>query len=665
MKLYLGNAIGAFIATVLTMETVAAQPARPGEQCATAPIETWEEPERWAWNEICEGRVADFDQKWSNSERLDAKSPNGWDDGRRLSQNFLEIILLHEPFRSAIPRHGVQIEGAWFPEKIELRNAQIDHLLRLGNSRFEQGLDLTGARFQSRLELSGSSISGELSMWAVQATGLVGMLRADLDTVILRDAELGGPLNLHGATVSGLLNMDKLEVGSSLFMRQGAEFAEVNLRGAKVTGQLDFSRALVSGRLTMDALKVGSSLLMHESTFDDVLLIEAEVGSQLDLSHAKVTGFLDMRNIDVGSGIDMDRAAEFNDVFLRWARVGDQIDMTNAKVSGRLDLGNADVGGSLYLRGEDAAFSEVILRGARVGGQLSMIAAEFSGELNMGGLDVSGNLFMSKGAIFAKHVNLSYANIGSNLDLSGAQFVTLSLAGSRLGELRLGSAEHEPTQWPEGGGGLLILQNTIAEAVQDRLEPDPWPPRLVLDGFTYRRLGGSTAAKAEVDMASRPVSWFTDWLAKDQDYSRQPYRHLADLLRAAGDDGMANSIIYASRERLREQSEGRTWLGLTVLKYTIGYGLGYRYFWSIFWVAAFVVIGAVVLRVSRTKTTSVFWALFCSFDLLLPIVKLDPQHREDVKEMGGLGMYYFYFHQLAGWVLASFIGAGLAGLTQL
>ena len=50
-----------------------------------------------------------------------------------------------------------------------------------------------------------------------------------------------------------------------------------------------------------------------------------------------------------------------------------------------------------------------------------------------------------------------------------------------------------------------------------------------------------------------------------------------------------------------------------------------------------------------------------SLDLLLPIIQLRARHYE--VDLQGLVRYYFYFHQMMGYVLASFLIAGLSGLT--
>ena len=51
-----------------------------------------------------------------------------------------------------------------------------------------------------------------------------------------------------------------------------------------------------------------------------------------------------------------------------------------------------------------------------------------------------------------------------------------------------------------------------------------------------------------------------------------------------------------------------------------------------------------------------------SLDMLIPVVRLREYHHK--VELHGWARYYFYVHILAGYVLASFLIAGLAGLTK-
>ncbi|MDB5691633.1 MAG: hypothetical protein JWO81_696, partial [Alphaproteobacteria bacterium] len=162
------------------------------------------------------------------------------------------------------------------------------------------------------------------------------------------------------------------------------------------------------------------------------------------------------------------------------------------------------------------------------------------------------------------------------------------------------------------------------------------------------------------------------WLNLDQPYSPQPYDHLAAILVQAGQTGKANSILYYGRERAREAAwQSGAWgrgLGLTLLKWTIGYGIGNGFFRAVLWVALLTAIGIAWLGAGPVGAGGKFvletWTQKAaySFDQLLPIIELNHSFA-DVK-LPLFAEYYFYLHKLLGFLLGSFIAAGIAGLTQ-
>jgi hypothetical protein len=179
-------------------------------------------------------------------------------------------------------------------------------------------------------------------------------------------------------------------------------------------------------------------------------------------------------------------------------------------------------------------------------------------------------------------------------------------------------------------------------------------------------------------MRARPASSYVAWLARHRPFSPQPYEQLAKVLRASGEPGKANDILYAARERQRrdygDAGKWGKWLGMSVLKWAIGYGLGRRYFRALIWVALFTAIGALLLRFLGHQPEKDWLTLaFASFDQLLPAITLDRAHDALFSSAAGADasyaqpaplIRYFYVHKLIGWVLGIFLVAGLAGLTQ-
>jgi hypothetical protein len=206
------------------------------------------------------------------------------------------------------------------------------------------------------------------------------------------------------------------------------------------------------------------------------------------------------------------------------------------------------------------------------------------------------------------------------------------------GTLNLSSA-----QWSDGA--ILMLRDAKAGVIPALA--DAWPPRLELDGFTYR--GAGAAEK------------FEDWLRKLARYAPQPYDQLASVVRSQGDSALATKIAYSGRDRERSEASGSSWVWLTVLKLLIGYGY-YPYF-AIFWVISLIMVGAIVLRASgEGLRNGMPFGLAYSFDMLLPIIRLRDRHYQiDLKTWV---RYYFYGQKIMGYVLASFLIAGLAGLSK-
>jgi hypothetical protein len=141
-----------------------------------------------------------------------------------------------------------------------------------------------------------------------------------------------------------------------------------------------------------------------------------------------------------------------------------------------------------------------------------------------------------------------------------------------------------------------------------------------------------------------------------------------------GDPDRADAMLYAARDRELAQNwqEGEYWgaAGLGLLKITIGYGLGSGFFLILIWVVVFTVLGMFVLWFSlEARARGMFWCVGASLDHLLPIVELNKEFTDffdDPKRerLAGWQLAYFAVQALIGYVLASFVVAGLAGLTQ-
>ncbi|MCP3669963.1 MAG: hypothetical protein GY814_05940 [Gammaproteobacteria bacterium] len=440
---------------------------------------------------------------------------------------------------------------------------------------------------------------------------------------------------MSNSIFEGVLTMNGTEVGSSLLMHDKAIFKqEIDLRGAKIGGQIVMVGSTFEGQLVMNGTEVGRSLLMRD---------KAVFKHEIDLTSAKIAG---------------------------------GIDMSNSIFEGVLTMNGTEVDQHLLMRDGAAFMKEVDLISAKIAGHIDMSNSSFEGELTMNGTEV-GQRLLARSCHFPKNsgVIFNFSSIGSNCDLASATISELDLTSSTIiGELRLGAAQgHEPTKWINTS--RMVLRNATVGSIKDaEIETNSWPKILVLEGFTYQRIG-SLGAKVSADIAKPKSSWFIEWLKRDSTFSPQPYETLANLLRESGYPSQANTILYAARERMRREAWERRqdnwreywlWLGLMLLKLTIGYGLGCRYFRVLWWFGGVMLLGLLVLLNSNVESTwSLFEMTWASIDQALPIVTLNEDHEKLI--FGSCSSWviaYFYLQKLVGFVLGSFLVSGLAGLTQ-
>jgi hypothetical protein len=100
---------------------------------------------------------------------------------------------------------------------------------------------------------------------------------------------------------------------------------------------------------------------------------------------------------------------------------------------------------------------------------------------------------------------------------------------------------------------------------------------------------------------------------------------------------------------------------LTAIQWFIGYS--YHVERTLFWIAGFLIAGIAVLGISgEGRRNGMPFGIAYSFDMLLPIIRLREKHNEI--DLQGWPRYYFYAHKIMGYVLASFLIAGVAGLTK-
>ncbi|MCJ9428414.1 hypothetical protein [Kordiimonas marina] len=453
---------------------------------------------------------------------------------------------------------------------------------------------------------------------------------------ILFDKPYRECINRHGIFISGAwfnetLHLSDGKIPFTLFIERSRFEKGVDLSRSILTNALVIRSSYISGRFTMETSQVGRFLFLQNSIFaDDTSFAASTINGRFNMTGAKFLKNVRLDSTTVGDALIAHTPTEFQTLNMSIANIDRLVDLSGAIVHGKLLMGGIQVKGNVWLRQQFTAEEEVRINLAHIGN-----------------VDISGGNFST--------VNLTSTVIEGDLNLGTMTRQNILAAQDDPSARRRG-----PPTWREGA--KLILRNTAATTLVD--SNDSWPATIDLQGFKYQRLGGPILNEHQSDVLERPVSQYQDWLARDPASSTYPYEQLASVLRYYGKYNEANHILFAGREHVRHQTNCLEWIWQTLLMATIGYGYGNYQFRSLWWIGILVLVGYFFLRYNEEKDLDDQpLGLIYSLDMLLPFVKLrDAHYAIELKK--DCVRYYFYVHTLMGYVLATFLIAGLTGLTK-
>jgi hypothetical protein len=436
-----------------------------------------------------------------------------------------------------------------------------------------------------------------------------------------------------------------------------------------------FLQIILTQKIFVEATPYGGVRILGALIDDAPLNLEhARLQHLFWLEKSRILVNVNCRSLRVDGGLSFEESFVSGAIHLDGAHIQESITMIGSTIDGNLSLNASKVGGGILLRKNAKFKGNLDFIAIYIGCNLELSGSTFEKEVILNSAKIAGNTFL-RNATFKGNLDLKSSKIGSYLDIQKSTFEgEVNLTGCTVtGTFHLGDSKTEKKQWKNNSS--LILRNTHVGTLQDWWQDESsnsWPKTYKLEGFTYNQLGLFNKTQ-EADMLDRPISSYVEWIKGDTNCSPQPYEHLAGRFHEAGEPQKANDILYASRERQRRNAwstkEWKRWLGLSLLKITIGYGLGNRYFRVLWSVGLLTFIGTFVLFTSGSQSLAQFWNIFfASLDQLLPLVTLDKAHDvlifgKDSNVCYGIKVY-FYLHKILGWVLGSFLVAGLSGLTQ-
>jgi uncharacterized protein YjbI with pentapeptide repeats len=660
---------------------------------ASAAQATSKEAEDWAWKQIRTDRIANFNEH-CKTEVDPRKEDSEWNNEcRHISAKFLQDVLTDPQRQAELRRHRVRLEGA----------------------RIDGPIDLDGIDSREEIQIVASKIEGDLS---------------------LADSHWSRGLTFDESVIAGTLVANGLRCDKDISFERTVFGAEVNLRGAEILGALTMTRASFAGALSASVMSVGYGVFLGGATFSgDVNLAFAKLGAVImndyatfgagvKLTYAKIAALtaddayfvkgFDASYLRGGSDLSMKGATFNEDVDLPYAdidrltmddgsfakvnayslRVKNRLSMDGATFSGDVDLRFATVGGVLSVanhasfRGElDASHSKV----ATLGVNDTAIVKEFSASY----MTVEGPIFMMR-STFEGGVDLTDAKVHGQIVLDGSITSRLDFSSAEVQELDISGLGWRCTQYdrrPDGrhwklgdavwrsdscdNGPLLILRNAHLGALQD--SDFAWPLSLDLEGLRYDRLGGEFGTGSG-DMRRRTPKQWIDWLARDLDFSTQPYVQLASVLLSTGHRDTAERVQYAGQERERQeawdQGDRLQWAWLTTLRGVVGYGIGLYISRVFYCVLALIVLGTAVLWFSQNaRRRGLAWRLGASLHRLLPAIELTKDFTDffdnpattpayEPRNLNRFQVAFFVGFALVGWLLSFILIAAITGLTK-
>jgi uncharacterized protein YjbI with pentapeptide repeats len=591
----------------------------------------------------------------------------------------------------------LDVDGSAVTEMFEANGIEVRQHLSMRRGTFAD-VSLGKAHIGGTVDLSGATISKSLDMEGMDIGQNVELDDGKFPTIELSGTRVRGQVTVSSSEVGGALEGENLNVGLDCFLRN-SKFERINLAGSVLKANFELSKATINEIVDMDGAEIGQDFLIEEGgSFGYLKFDNTRIKGDVILAGLKVDDRLSMVGSDIGQDLRIRDGAQFGSVGLNNAHIKGDVTFSGVNVSGELLMVGIDIGQDLWIK-DSSRFQEIRFSNARVKGKtdidksvvsevyvqgtefgqnffvgngseikvLNLVRAHVKGETNLSVSKLSGELrgeaFQADGSVllhgrFEGSINFSLARFASHLNLAGGTFLRdVNLSGSQiLGTLVLSA--NSPTKvanWTKPDGGQppgLLLKNASLNLLPSM--SDMWPSGIDISGLLYR------------DLVDTDVSSFARWLTRHESfrnngYAQQPYEQLARVLQNRGQLDDVIKIRYASKEKERNKVTGLTAAGQWILKWVIGYG--YYVERALVAVVFVVLLGAAVLRISgRGPAHGMPYGLAYSFDMLLPVVKLREEHYK--YDLNGWPRYYFYVHKVAGYVLASFLIAGLSGLTK-
>ena len=405
----------------------------------------------WRLLDACEkGRLA----------KLGDKVPESPTEENCVRAEFLRFLLLGGDEQAPVHECGVQLQGAYVEDELDLSGCSITFDVSLINCYFPQNFYALSACMRGGLNLDGSYLVEGLGADRLECSSSVHLRNGfkATNTVRLLGALIRGNLSCHGGVFEVIegaaLSVDGAKVAGSVLLGRGFKAnGSVRLSGIQINGLLDCGggRFEVNGgdALAIYQANIGSSVYLNDGfkAIGAVQLVGARIGGSLSCSGAQI-------EVAVGEAWSADGAHVKGDVDLsNGFNAKGEVRLLGVVVGGCLNCGGghfvangnsafsadrADIRGDAFFNRGFKSVGQVRLLGVQIGGNLSCNGGVFeligSVPLLASGADIKGSVQLNQSFKASGEVKLDGIKIGGSLACDAGQFEVLS--GTALSVVR-------------------------------------------------------------------------------------------------------------------------------------------------------------------------------------------------------------------------------------
>uniref|UniRef100_A0A2X0QU20 Membrane-associated oxidoreductase n=1 Tax=Candidatus Nitrotoga fabula TaxID=2182327 RepID=A0A2X0QU20_9PROT len=299
-----------------------------------------------------------LDACWQGKVAHIAESrPEAAHENNTVRAGFLRFLALGGDEQAPVHERGVQLQGAWITDALNLTSASVPSGLRMVHCQFSEMPIFTGTNIAGTLDFTDSQLPGFFgTRMTVNGTVFLNKAKATKNVHLL-GIQIDGNLECTEATFDdkegNALFADDTVIKGTVFLKKTHATGTVHLIGAQIGGDLDCTDAIFDGEnenrqevdkkksfaLSADLAVIKGTVLLKQATASgNVHLLGAQIGGDLDCAEATFDGkggnALSADGAVIRHSIHLDKFTAKGNVCLMGIQVGGTLECEGAKFKG-------------------------------------------------------------------------------------------------------------------------------------------------------------------------------------------------------------------------------------------------------------------------------------------------------------------------------------------